>query len=217
MEREILRPLPGFKMNRLKEQAARLADCLDAEALEWLAARGVNADTARGCGLGRVNSDDPDFAHYAGHIAIPYRTVDGDTVGLRFRNVWGSENGPKYNQPAGSATVPYGLEALNMPGKTVSLCEGEFDSIVLRQLGLPALGIPGANAWKAHYRYLLDGFERVVVWGDPDEAGRAFNDTVCKAISGASAAVLPMDVSDTFVEHGMGAILDAFQRAGGVL
>lgn len=216
-EQSILRPLSAFKVDRLEQAAKKFADHLEERDREYLQGRGLSEKIVAGSGLGSVPADDPEWGYYTGHISIPYRNRDGVTVGIRFRNVWAGDSRPKYTQQAGEATLPYGLPTLGWDSRSVVITEGEIDALTLHQLGIPAIAIPGVNNWKSHYRYLLDGYERIVVWGDPDEAGRAFNNHLLKAISGSTAAHLSDDINAVYAREGMIPVIDAFQRAGGVL
>lgn len=147
-------------------------------------------------------------------LSIPYQTVGGDVVNIRFRRIDGTD-GPKYLQPSGMPTGPYNLKALAGDPRVVVITEGEFEALTLAELGIAAVGMPGVNAWKPYYRHLFDGLDRVIAWGDPDEAGRKFNAEIQKAIPSAMAAYMDKDINDTYTQDGIGPILTAFEKAGG--
>lgn len=149
-------------------------------------------------------------------LSIPYLTIDREVVSIRFRTLDPEDGRPKYLQPAGSEITIYNMPALARNHKTVIITEGEFDCLTLEDLGYTAIGMPGANAWKPHYSRALDGFQRVIVAGDPDEAGQKFNETIMSSIRRATAMHMKADINDTanqpggFLEIG-----EAFARAGG--
>ena len=87
----------------------------------------------------------------------------------------------------------------------VAVCEGEIDTIVMHSLvGIPAVGVPGAQHWKPHYRLLLEDFEHVVVMCDGDQAGREFGRKVVSDLDNATAVHLPdgVDVNEAYLSHG---------------
>ena len=43
--------------------------------------------------------------------------------------------------------------------------------MILSQIGLQSVGVPGTNTWKSHHWRMLEGFRRVVLFRDNDEAG----------------------------------------------
>ena len=67
------------------------------------------------------------------------------------------------------------LGVLPLPAWTreerVLLVEGPSDMLAARSAGLPAIAVPGANAWRSEWASALDG-RRVVVVMDCDRAGR---------------------------------------------
>src|SRR5690606_14322833 len=84
----------------------------------------------------------------------------------------------------------------------ISICEGEMDALVLNMLGIPAVGIPGATFWENRWRRILEGFSRIWVWGDPDEAGAKLNDKVTRAFYQARVVPLKRDVNDEYLAEG---------------
>lgn len=93
---------------------------------------------------------------------------------------------------------------------------GNCDALTLEALGYTAIGMPGANSWKPHYSRALDGFQRVIVAGDPDEAGQKFNETIMSSIRRATAMHMKADINDTANQPGgFLEIAEAFAKAGG--
>lgn len=147
-------------------------------AAEYLEGRGITEDTAVTARLGVV--DEPihgDAGAAYNRLSIPFITRAG-VVDLRYRCIRGHECSEvgcaKYLGRPGSVLRIFGVEALVSAGDTIAVTEGELDSLILRQLGHPSVGLPGAESWKRHWHRLLEDFSRIVVFGDGDTAGARF-------------------------------------------
>lgn len=183
------------------------------EALTYLADRGITREMASGSRLGLVS--DPDALHeeYRGRLALPYLTPTG-VITMRFRcleNHSCSDNGcPKYIQPKGEPTHLYNVQALHDADTEVGICEGELDAIVATEAGYPSVGVPGVQNWKPFYYRLFADFERVVIFGDGDAAGRTFASQLAHNIPNGEAKVMPSgsDVNSYVVEYGSDSLLE---------
>ena len=147
-------------------------------AAEYLEGRGITEDTAVMARLGVVDEQIHGDASAAfNRLSIPYITRSG-VVDLRYRCLRNHDCGEvgcaKYLGRPGSVLRIYGVEDLVSAGNTVGVTEGELDRLILRQLGYPSVGLPGAESWKRHWRRLFEDFERIVVFGDGDAAGHRF-------------------------------------------
>jgi hypothetical protein len=109
-------------------------------------------------------------------VRIPYRTKSGEEDAVRFRvGLEKSEEGDdRFRWRTGSRVMLYGLWKLEKIKKAgwVVLVEGESDTQTLWHHGIPALGIPGVETWKAAWAEHLAGLEKVYAVIEPDE-GRA--------------------------------------------
>lgn len=178
---------------------------------EYLKARGITGEDALYARLGFV--EDPWQGHepYAGRLAIPYTTADGVVRDIRFRRI-GEGDSPKYLSLPGSSPRLYEARCLASGPAVVAVCEGELDALVARRvLGVPAVGIPGASAWKghSHWRALLSGPDQLLVLADGDDAGRQLASSIARDLPDTtSVVVMPdgMDVSDVVNEHGEDAL-----------
>lgn len=200
----------------MTEAAEKFRRSLGDSARAYLDGRGL-LGAAHGAGLGEVPDDgDPQWAKYVGMLAIPYYTLDREVVSIRFRTIDPDDSRPKYLQPPGSEITIYNMPALAKPSSSVIITEGELDCLTLAGQGYTAIGVPGANAWKRHYSRALDGFPTVIAWGDPDDAGRKFNEEIVASIRRATTAHLTADINDTAqTPMGFVEIAQAFRRAGG--
>ena len=95
--------------------------------------------------------------------------------------------------------------------KSIVICEGEFDSIVMdANCGIPAVGVPGVAAWKPFYSKLFSGFDTVYVVGDNDikedgtNPGADFSRRVAGELNNSQIVELPpgMDITDYYLQNG---------------
>ncbi len=121
-------------------------------------------------------------------VRISYRGVDGSEDAVRFRIALkkSEEGDDRFRWRTGSKARLYGLwrlESIRKAGYVV-LVEGESDAQTLSYHRIPALGIPGANNWKAEFAEHLDGIERVYVVIEPDQGGETLRDKLagCEAV-----------------------------------
>jgi len=161
--------------------------------------------------LGAVVNPDVLDEDARGMLAIPYITKSGP-VALRFRRPPHKETGPKYWQPEGTVLTIFHTLAFFAGEETIAVTEGEMDAITLVQAGIPAVGIPGASAWKPHYKLLFEGYQSVLICADNDDtgAGRKFAAKVSQNVPGPEVVLLPEghDVNSYFAEHGRQALRD---------
>lgn len=145
-----------------------------------------------------------------GRISIPYITQTG-IVQMRFRAIpftgipGDPEPSPKIKGESGVGTTIYNAIQLLSDSEVICVCEGEFDTISAVQAGLPAIGIPGANAWQSVYGRALR-YRKVVVLADNDDHGEGlkFAKTVQQDVRGSRIKLMPegMDVNSFLVAHG---------------
>lgn len=118
--------------------------------------------------LGVVPSDYHGFERFAGMLSLPYLTPAG-VVAMKFRAL-DPERKPKYDAPSGQHVRLYNVAALHTQGDVVAICEGEIDAIVMTELvGIPAVGVPGASNWQAHWPRAFSDYTEVVVVCDNDQ------------------------------------------------
>lgn len=161
--------------------------------------------------LGAVVNPDVLDESAEGMLAIPYLTKAGP-VALRFRRPPQRDTGPKYWQPEGTVLTIFNTLAFFTSEDTIVVTEGEMDAISLVQAGIPAVGIPGASAWKPHYRLLFEGYESVAICADNDDsgAGRKFAAKVAQNVPGPDVKLMPEghDVNSYYCEFGRQALRD---------
>ena len=177
----------------------------------YLESRGITKEAALAVSLGVVTEPEPGHEQYLGRLSIPYITKTG-VVDLRFRSLNPAVE-PKYMGLTGAETKMYNVIDVEKAGDFIAVCEGEIDTVTLSKLvGIPAVGVPGANAWKRHYTRLLADFERVFIFADGDTSGRDFANSLARELP-VTVLQLPdgEDVNSIFVSHGKDYFLDRIQ------
>lgn len=168
----------------------------------YLASRGITMQVARRAHLGVVVEPDVGHEMYSGRLSIPYITKTG-IVDLRFRSLDPAVV-PKYMGMSGHETKLYNVLDIERAGDFIAVCEGELDAITLSHcVGIPSVGVPGANSWKKHYTRLLADFERVLVFADGDQPGKEFANELARELP-VTTIQLPSgeDVNSMFVKEG---------------
>jgi DNA primase len=171
-------------------------------AQDYLASRGIPLEVARLAQFGVVV--EPEAGHEAmlGRLSIPYITKTG-VVDLRFRALNPAVE-PKYMGLTGAETKMYNVLDVERAGDYIGICEGEIDTLTLSGIvGIPCVGVPGANSWKKHYTRLLADFERVFIFADGDQPGMEFARSLARELP-VTIIQLPdgTDVNSMYVQEG---------------
>jgi len=169
---------------------------------DYLASRGITKEAALQAQLGVVEEPEPGHEAYQGRLSIPYVTKTG-VVDLRFRSLNPAVE-PKYMGMTGAETKMYNVLDIERAGDWIGVCEGELDTITLSLLvGIPCIGVPGANSWKKHYTRLLADFERVFVFADGDQPGKEFASSLARELPVTTISMDDgEDVNSSFVKYG---------------
>jgi hypothetical protein len=104
-------------------------------------------------------------------VTIPY-FVAGNCVMIRGR-AWPHDKdskGPKYKTCGGNTTRLYNSDAAWETDEIV-ITEGEFDALVMKQLGYKAVGVPGARTWQDSWDGYMATMKRIWLVFDRDVAG----------------------------------------------
>jgi DNA primase len=162
--------------------------------------------------LGYVGDPLPGHESYRGKLAIPYlrwsKQYGWAVVSIRFRRLTGE--GAKYLTVANDRPRLYNTLALLQQSKDIAITEGEFDAITASLCGLPAVGVPGTQAWQPHFREPFLGYRNVFVLSDGDEAGLGFGRSIVKQLPNAKLIPMPdgEDVNSLVVNHGQAALME---------
>ena len=172
------------------------------QAEDYLRNRGIPLEVARLARLGVVVEPETGHEAFVGRLSIPYITKSG-VVDLRFRSLR-REVEPKYMGLTGAETKMYNVLDVERAGDFIGVCEGELDTITMSAcIGIPCIGVPGANSWKRHYTRLLADFERVFVFADGDQPGTEFARSLARELP-VTIVQLPEgeDVNSVYVRQG---------------
>ena len=159
-------------------------------------------EAARLARLGVVEEAEIGHETFQGRLSIPYITKTG-VVDIRFRSLNPAVE-PKYMGMTGAETKMYNVLDIERAGDYIGICEGEIDTLTLSSLvGIPCVGVPGANSWKKHYTRLLADFERVFVFADGDQPGKEFATSLARELP-VTIIQLPdgQDVNSMYVQEG---------------
>jgi DNA primase len=193
----------------LLQAVVHYADSISDEALAYLAGRGISEETAARYQLGTITDPIEGHQMYEGWISIPYMTALGLCAGVKFRRL--DDGKPKYGAPVGQKSHLYNVVSTMSSTKSIVICEGEFDAIVMEaNCGIPAVGVPGVAAWKPYYTKLFNGFDIVYVVGDNDvkedgsNPGAEFSRRVAGEVLNSQIVQLPpgMDITDYYLTNG---------------
>lgn len=211
-EREPLQPLSASQREALEEATTTYQQAISPAVAGYLLGRGISREAAVSFRLGVVTEPHPGHGRFRGFLSIPYLGRDQQALSLRFRcmvdHIHREYGHGKYMSMLDEPARVFNVRAIHEAGDTIHVAEGELDAVILNQLGLPAIAIPGAEAWRNHHRRMLAGFNQVWVWGDPDDAGADFTNRVCRSLRSAKGVHLKRgDVTDSFLQGGAEAVL----------
>lgn len=145
-----------------------------------------------------------------GTVTIPY-FVQGTCAQIRGRDLKASKS--KYRTPQGQNPMPYNLDAL-ITSSEVIITEGEFDAMLLDDLGFVTVGIPGARAFQEEWARAFADVRKAFICFDNDEAqhtGKEGAEKVASYLGGKARIVeLPdppmgkkkTDITDYFLDMG---------------
>lgn len=195
-----------MKQNQLQKELLDLATAKYTaniyQAEDYLRNRGIPMEAARLARLGVVEEAEIGHETFQGRLSIPYITKTG-VVDIRFRSLNPAVE-PKYMGMTGAETKMYNVLDIERAGDYIGICEGEIDTLTLSSLvGIPCVGVPGANSWKKHYTRLLADFERVFVFADGDQPGKEFATSLARELP-VTVIQLPdgQDVNSMYVQEG---------------
>ena len=204
----------SYEQARLLQEAAhRYAEAISDEALAYLAGRGISEEVAARYRIGTITDPIEGHQNYQGWISIPYFTALDICVGFKFRRL--DDMKPKYGAPIGQKSHLYNVVATMENTYRIVICEGEFDTIIMNEAGVPAVGVPGVAAWKPFYPKLFSGFDVIYIIGDNDtredkdtNPGAEFARRVASEVLNSQIVQLPpgMDITDFYLAEGKEAL-----------
>lgn len=201
----------------LERATLRYHDHLD-EAVDVLAARGLDLDHARSNVLGVVRDPLPGHELLEGRLCIPYIT-DSGPVNLNFRclekhNCKEVQGHAKYMMQKGLGNNLYGVQSIAHAEEWIAVTEGELDRLTLTQIGVPAVGIGGAEKWEPHWKNVFEDFSRVYLFEDGDDAGKKLYERMTYEMSSVIRVRMAdgEDVNSTYVARGADHLLGRIKK-----
>jgi hypothetical protein len=166
--------------------------------------------------LGFVADPLPGHEMFKGFLAVPYLRWSKDhpwaVVSVRFRCIQDHDHKGhgKYMTAPGDRPRLFNTLALLKDSPKIAITEGEIDAITAHVSGLPAVGVPGAQAWQPHFREPFLGYRNVFVLADGDDAGMVFANTVAASLPNAKIIPMPPgeDVNSLVAAKGKDALLE---------
>lgn len=183
---------------------------------DYLGSRGLTLNRVENFLLGYVADPLPGHEMFKGFLAIPYVRWSQDQVwsivSIRFRCITDHDHRGhgKYMTTPGDRPRLYNTLALLKDSSRIAITEGEIDAITAQASGIPAVGVPGAQAWQEYFKEPFLGYRQVFVLADGDEAGMSFANTVASSMSNARVIPSPegMDVNSFVLERGPKALIE---------
>ncbi len=169
----------GYEKKRSGQSAAGLFSRAGRR-YPYLVQRGIDCATADEFGVGFFRGS----GLMRGRVAIPIHDEGGRLVAYCGRAVDGSE--PRYRFPAGfqKSRVLFNYHrALGRGSGQAVLVEGFFDCMRVHQAGFACVALMGVQLSDRQKEQLVRGFHRVVVLMDGDDAGRAANERIARALT----------------------------------
>lgn len=211
-------PALSKEQRRYLERATlTYAENLD-DAAGWLAGRGLDLEVARSKGLGVVRDPLPGHEYMEGRLAIPYLT-DVGPVNMNFRciedhNCKEIPKHKKYLKRKGSPTNLYGVQAASWAEEWIVVTEGEIDALIWQQIGVPAIGVPGAEMWQPYWVNVFEDFSRVYLAEDGDDAGKDLWIAMSENLTNVIRMRMPdgEDTNSMFLKSGEQYLLDRIKK-----
>jgi DNA primase len=175
---------------------------------DYLLGRGISQKSIDWFRLGVVDGTYPEHSEWEGRISVPYITKLGGVKGFKFRRVSDADDSVAKFKTDHMPTRLYNPLAFEVGEQLgyVGLTEGEADVWSAFDCGIPALGVPGVDTWAHHkeWRTMFDGFARVLLFSDEDDAGRKLSRRIQEDLGRKVFRVsLPAkDLNKAYLEHG---------------
>jgi len=139
-----------------------------------------------------------DGGDYNNMLAIPYVKRNGGVWTTRYKT---GHDKPKYLSEPGASFHLYNPQHLGPPDDQIWFCEGELDTLILWQYGVPAVGMPGSTMYQhpmfAQAFSLLFNRAEIIVATDNDSAGDSAYNDLCNVYGQQTKRLLiPEGISD---------------------
>lgn len=175
----------------------------DAYIENWLLERGL---TKWGIERARLRSTQ------TGKLIIPIFDARGNFLYNKYRRNPRKSSGAKYTFDPGAVSTLYGLSFLDKSQKSLVVCEGELDVLILMENGINAVcSTAGAATFKDEWFSLIQGYDTFFCF-DNDAAGRNGLERVAQKHPEGKIRVISIpeelgnkaDVTDVILKRGIG-------------
>ncbi|KQN04367.1 hypothetical protein ASE85_04770 [Sphingobium sp. Leaf26] len=158
------------------------------EAMKTAVAR-FGLERLRRCGLVCDGKFGNRFVFPAGYLLFPF-IIDGNIAYLQARR---PDSGTQWRWLCPNSLLPpvFNRSALSDSTATISICEGVTDVISAHELGIPAIGLVGANARLDDTTLDLLRGRNVAIFGDRDTAGSRFARRLVDRLAGMGVTAIP--------------------------
>jgi DNA primase len=215
-DKPVLRPLSAAEKEAVEGTVAYYQQQMTVDGVRYLTERGISRETAAQFRLGMIGGDlvRPGDEYQAGSIVIPYLDRNGGALTYRTRCIQDHDHRAlrhgKYKSRKADPPRLFNVAGVHKASDVLEVTEGEFDAMILTQLGLHAIAVPGAEHWQPHHSRVVAGFNRVRMWADADEAGMDLLRKITRTVRNAQGIYLPpkQDVSSLYLSGGVDAVLD---------
>jgi 5S rRNA maturation endonuclease (ribonuclease M5) len=145
-------------------------------------------------------------------ITIPIRDASGTVQFLKLRqDPFVPSDRPKYMSTGGEAAI-FNAEVLKDKPDQLVICEGEFDCLVLRAFGIPAISsTAGARTFKDEWIEQLTSVRHLYICFDNDDTGEEGANALIEKLSEALPATSILQISLPMVVGKHGDITDYFK------
>lgn len=188
----------------------------DKELMKYLTEeRGLNETTIDKYSLGKINVKRNTW------ITIPLFNKKGEFIQgykLRISPLQEKTSKIKYmHYPNGlHIDIPYNYNNLDKEKKQIFICEGEFDCMVLDQLGYNAItSNSGARTFKDSFFEILEPYQEIIILFDNDETGISASETLAKNIA-TKFPTKKTCIATIPQEEGIKDTSEYFQKYGGI-
>lgn len=146
-------------------------------------------DRLRRCGLIRDGKFGDQFVFPAGYLLFPF-IIDGSVAYLQARR---PDSGKQWRWLCLNSLLPpvFNQTSLSDSSATISICEGVTDVISAHELGMPAIGLVGANAHLDDATLNLLRGRNVAIFGDRDKAGTRFGRHLVDRLASIGVTAIP--------------------------
>lgn len=185
-------------------------DTIERTISPYLTKRGISSEVQALAGVGKSR-------HY-GFVALPWYTADGRLANVKYRSTRGKTF--FYEKDATPIrSLIFGANLYTTDDNDLIVCEAEIDALSWRTAGFNAVAVGGVAFTTLQADILRRmPFKRLLLAGDNDKAGQAFNARIVQSINDRPIALIQLDdaykdANEALVSEGCGILREAVANA----